>query len=41
MTDIELNKLVKKYNLYKTKGEIISYKDFLLLFDELLRRHEK
>jgi len=40
MTDIELQKLVNKYNRYKTHGEEIGYKDFLLLFDELLSRHE-
>jgi len=41
MTDLELKRLVDKYNRYKSHGEIIDYREFLMLFDELLRRHEK
>lgn len=40
MTDLELQILVDKYNEYKRSGTVIDYKDFITLFDELLRRHE-
>ena len=41
MTDIELNRLVDKYNRYKSHGEVMDYREFLMLFDELLMKHEK
>ena len=39
MTDLELNRLVEKYNRYKEHGEVMDYREFILLFDELLRRY--
>ena len=40
MTDTELQKLVDKYNRYRNRGEVIDYREFIMLFDELLKRYD-
>lgn len=40
MSDRELNELVDKYHRYQEFGEKISYQDYLMLFEELLRRYD-
>lgn len=39
MTDKELQKLVDEYNDYKSSGKLMSYYDFMLMFEELLKRY--